>query len=144
MSLVSPTFWDKVIIWLKTPSASRKVAIYCLGALIVFAGLLFAIDRVSGWRSNRQIDKLKANVNVAMQDLQQAQTNIAVEKKLEQQALENVNVATKEYADAVNATVTAKTETNRALQNLASAVNGNRPVNITVNQLEQQLKDLER
>ena len=142
MSLTDPTKFDKLIEWLSTPSKARKALVYAVIGIIALGAILWAANSISNRWSNRQIDKLKANVNAAMVDLQQSQVNIAVGKEIERQALENVNVATQQFTEAVNATDSAKTETNRALQNLASAVNSNRPVNITVDQLEKQLKEL--
>ncbi len=142
MSLVNPNTFEKVWNWLTTASPARKALTYALLGLIVLGGLLFAIDRVSGWYHQRQIEHLKANVNAATDELKGIQANVVIEKVLANQAMENVNVAVKEYANAVNATDTARGETNRALQNMSNAVNGNRPVGVTANDLDRQLKEL--
>lgn len=141
MPLDNPTKFERLLKWVQTPKGI-KVALYCLGALVLLGGILWAVSATQEWWSGRQIDKLKANVNVATKELEQSQANVAKAKQDEQLALQNVNVAVADYTTKTNATDAAKAETDRALRNMANAVNANRNVNLNISDLERRLSEI--
>jgi molecular chaperone DnaK (HSP70) len=124
-------------------SAYKKPLVIGVLLLIALGGTLFLLDRISGWWSGRKIDQARANVNAATQELKDAQANVAKEKQAEAVALEKVKIETNTYLEAVNASDDARTQTNQAIQNMQSAINANRDVNITADQLDQKLKELD-
>jgi hypothetical protein len=132
--------FESIGTWFK---AYKKPLLIAVLLLITLGGLLFLLDRISGWWSGRKIDQIKANVSVATQELKDIQANVAKEKQAEAAALERVKIETNTYLEAVNASNDARTQTNQAIQNMQSAINANRPVNITAEQLDQKLKELD-
>lgn len=124
-------------------SAYKKPLLIVVLLLIALGGTLFLLDRISGWWSGRKIDQIKANVNVATQELKDIQANVAKEKQAEAAALERVKIETNSYLEAVNASNDARTQTNQAIQNMQSAMNANRPVNITADELDRKLRELD-
>ena len=69
MSLTNPNIIDKIRIWLQdahltwTAFKYKRVLIYSLLGLILFAGALFAMDRYENWRRNAQINKARQAVS---------------------------------------------------------------------------------
>ncbi len=141
-TLINPPFYRKALTFFLTPSPARKAVIYAVLGLAVLGTMLYAGTRFMAWRSTKAIDKLKANINAATTELVQVQANINADERDQEVKLENVNKATTEYVTAINATETAKTETNRAITNLHTAVHNKHNVNITVSDLERKLKDI--
>lgn len=123
---------------------NRKVLLIIggLALLLILGWYLLTVGET--WYGNRQIDKLKANVNAALQAVNAARQQVNQDKVEENRALEDVKTATNQYVEAVNATNSARAETNRALTNLSSAVNANHPVGVTVDQVQRQLDDLDK
>ena len=141
MPLDNPTKLERLFAWIKTPKGV-KVALYCLGGIVLLGIVLYIASATSEWWSGRQIDKLKANVNAATKELEQSQANVAKAKQEEQLALQNVNAAVADYTTKTNATDAAKAETDRALRNMANAVNANRNVNLNISDLEKRLNEI--
>lgn len=141
MSLDNPTKTERLLAWIKTPKGI-KVALYCLGGIVLLGAILYVASATREWWSGRQIDKLKANVNVATKELEQSQANVAKAKQDEQLALQNVNAAVIDYTEKTNATDAAKLDTNRAMQNMANAVNANRNVNLNISDLDKRLNEI--
>ena len=141
MSLDSPTKTERFLAWVRTPNGVKAV-LWCVGGLIVLGVFLYATAQVSDWWKGREIDKLKANVNVAVDKLKASQNTVAEAKKEEAVALQAVNNAVQDYTMKTNATDGAKAETNRALQNMANAVNANRNIGITASDLEKRLNEI--
>ena len=125
-------------------SIFSRTGLTIIGLVIVLLFAWWGLTRVYDWYGTRQIDKLKANVNAATEELKQAQANVQQDKIDEAVKLEQVKAATNQYVEAVNATDAAKAETNRALTNLSNAVNANHPVNITADDLQKRLEELDR
>jgi len=114
-----------------------------IGGLILIAIVLFALDRFGTWRSNRDIDKRKANINAVLANIETKESTIAnlqTEVALEKQA---ANIETKALLENINTTEATKEETNRALGNLANA-KGKDTTNSSVADLEKLLKQLEQ
>lgn len=141
MTLANPTTAEKVIEFFKSDPRKRVVLWMVLG-LVVLAGLLFIADRVTGWRDKRVIEVKRAEINAALANLANAQDNLERDKIAEIQHKQDVIEKTERYLNAINATDSARAETNRALQNLGSAVNANRNVGITVADLEKRLNEV--
>ena len=125
-------------------SIVSRTGLTIIGLVIVLLFAWWGLTRVYDWYGTRQIDKLKANVNAATEELKQAQANVQQYKIDEAVKLEQVKAATNQYVEAVNATDAAKAETNRELTNLSNAVNANHPVNITADDLQKRLEELDR
>ena len=125
-------------------SIVSRTGLTIIGLVIVLLFAWWGLTRVYDWYAVRQIDKLKANVNAATEELKQAQANVQQDKVDEAVKLEQVKAATNQYVEAVNATDAAKAETNRALTNLSNAVNANHPVNITADDLQKRLDELDK
>jgi uncharacterized protein YjcR len=140
MSLENPTIIEKGLAIVKT----YRIWFIIGGLVIVLLLVWWAITAGENWYGNRQIDKLKTNVNTALQDVNAKQQQVNQDKVEENRAVENVKIATNQYVEAVNATNAARAETNRALTNLANAVNSNIPVGVNVDQVRKQLDDLDR
>ncbi len=149
MSLTNPNIIDKIRIWLQdahltwTAFKYKRVLIYSLLGLILFAGVLFAMDRYENWRRNAQINKARQDVNVAMQDLANVKSNVNADKDKASQAVANLQMATNTLVSATDASEAARTQTNAALANVAQAVNANLPTNTTADDLKRQLDGLE-
>ena len=125
-------------------SIFSRTGLTIIGLVIVLLFAWWGLTKAYDWYGTRQIDKLKANVNAATEELKQAQANVQQDKVDEAVKLEQVKAATNQYVEAVNATDAAKAETNRALTNLSNAVNANHPVNITADDLQKRLDELDK
>jgi hypothetical protein len=68
--------FESIGTWFK---AYKKPLLIAVLLLITLGGLLFLLDRISGWWSGRKIDQIKANVSVATQELKDIQANVAKE-----------------------------------------------------------------
>ena len=141
MTLANPTTTEKVIEFFKNDPRKRYVLWLFLG-LVVLAGLLFLADRVTGWKDRREIEEKRAAINAALSNLANAQGNLQQDKIAEARHKQDVINKTERYMDAINATDAARAETNRALQNLNSAVNANRNIGITAADLEKRLNEV--
>lgn len=115
---------------------------YLPAGLVLIAAVLFGISKCGTWRSDRDIDKQKANINAALSNIANKesvianlQTEIAVEK-------EAVKHETNSLLNNINATNEAKTQTNAALANLDKARNAN-TTNSSAEQLEKLLEGLQ-
>ncbi len=141
MALDNPTKIERFLAWVKTPNGI-KALLYAGGAIVALGLFLWATSYATKWWQGREIDKLKANVNAATKTLEESQANVAAAKKEEQMALQNVNTAVIDYTEKTNATDAAKLDTNRAMQNMANAVNANRNVNLNIGDLEKRLNEI--
>lgn len=122
----------------------KRIVLYAVGGLILLGAVLFGIDRCSTWNGQRKIDKIKANVNASLANI----ANLEAQKhelELKQAAeLEAAKRNVQDFADAANATVQARTETNKALENLNAVKNSNADVNVSVSDLQKKLEALEK
>ena len=111
----------------------------CAAALIAFWCL---VDGFSTWRWQKGVNRDKANINAALQNIN-SRSGI-IQSLEQQQAIEKqaVNQATQNLVNASNATEAAKIETNKSLANLANAKASN--VNATVDELERKLDQLDK
>lgn len=139
--MTNPTTTEKVIELFKSDSRKRVVLWVILG-LVALAGVLFLADRVTGWRDRRAIESKRTEVNTALANLAAAQSNLQRDKIVEAEHKQDVINKTERYMDAINATNAARGETNRALENLNSAVNANRNIGITAAELEKRLNEV--
>jgi hypothetical protein len=122
----------------------KRLVTIVVGLIAVLLLSWYILTKGEAWYGNRQIDKARANVAIATQDLQKAQANVNQDNVDVAVKLENVKLATNQYVEAVNATDAAKAETNRALTNLSNAVNNNHPVGITADDLQKRLDELDQ
>lgn len=120
----------------------KRYVVYGVLALFLIGGVLYLFEAGGNWNNSRKIDKLKANVNAAVDKLAESQANVAKAKLDEAVQLDRVKKDTEALVVATNATDAAKKETNRALDNLNSAVNANRSVDVTGDNLKRQIKEL--
>jgi biopolymer transport protein ExbB/TolQ len=133
---------DYASIWQSIKDNKGKLSIVALAILLIFVSI-WMYSWGSNYFANRKIKKLQENVNSAMVEaanLKQQAANLEV-KKVEAQA--NVNAATKEYQDNVYGREQVKQETNQALANYQKALNTNTNVDVTAQQLEDKLKELD-
>jgi len=134
MRLLLANIWGWMI-------AHKRVLLYCLAGLLLLAAVLFGMDRCSSWNFASKQDKLKANVNTIIANIEARNAVIANLKEQQAVEAERVKQATAEYLDAINATDATRQETDRALSNLANAANANRG-NVSVKELEEKLRGL--
>jgi hypothetical protein len=138
MSLENPTFLEKA-----TAIAFSKTGLLILGLAIVLIGsVLWMTDCGSGYFFNRGIEKLKTNVNVAVQEA----ANIKREEaNLEQRKIEanaNVNAAVSELQRETYGHEQDKAETNKALANFNKALATNGDIDRTAEDLKRQAERL--
>lgn len=119
---------------LTDPSIIERLKPYKL--LIIGVGLLVLIGVVAGlvgwigdWRFGRDIDRKKANVNVAIDQIKAINANIAAEKKALDEALTNVAVAKDDYLEATNASDGAREAVNASIERMKQAANTKGNVN---------------
>lgn len=118
-----------------------KIIGICFAALALLALVLFTMDRCGSYRFGRDIDKRKANVNAALSNIANIQAQKSELEKQEAVEKERVRIEIENLANAVNATDAQRLETNKALENLNAARNGN-AMNVTVQELEEKLRKL--
>jgi hypothetical protein len=120
-----------------------KIVGLCVAGLVLIGAVLFGIDRCGSWREQRKIDKIKANVNAALVNV----ANIEVKKReleLQQAAeLEAAKRDVEEFNEAANASIEAREEVNKALENVNIARNSN-TTGTTVDELKRKLDRLDR
>lgn len=140
-TLINPPWYRKAFTWALTPSPGRKAVLVVIGLVLLIGGVLLAIDRCGTWRSDRDIEKRKANINAVLANIEIKETTIAnlqTQVELEKQA---ANTEMKQLLENINATEATKVETNAALANLDRAKNAN-TTNSSVKQLEELLEKL--
>lgn len=141
MSLENPSWAEIFVDWFRA-DRTHRIYVWLVVGIIAIGGTLFALDRVSGYKRDRDIKNARIAVNSAAQDLKDAQSK-AIPDQID------VVVKTEKMKEAVNAAVLAvnstdaqKVEVNRASQNLANAVAANRPVDVTAADIEKRLDEL--
>lgn len=113
-------------------SFAKKYRNYLIAGalLLVLIGVsLWIWQATSNWWFNRDLEKKKANVNAALLEVNQLQSNADASKVIANRIIENVNIATQELANATNATDAQRERTNQAIANMQKAANQNRNVN---------------
>lgn len=141
MSLPEPTTLERVVTFFRT-DPRRRIVLWAILGVVVLGALLFAADRITGWRDQRDIDRKRQEINSALANLANAQDRLQRDRMDEAVAAQDVIRKTEDYVNAVNATDAARVETNRALQNLNSAVNAGRNAGITADALEKRLNEV--
>lgn len=121
----------------------KRIVLYCVLGLVVLGGVLFGIDRCSNWRTNRQIDKARANLNAATQELKQAHANLESDKIDEAVKIEKVKEAGNNVANAIQTTEAGKVEIQKATANLANVIAANKPSGVNEMDLQKRLDDLD-
>lgn len=136
MSLTEPNFFERNV------KPHWRIIAYCVAGLAVLGLVLFLFDKCGDYRTNRDIEKRKANINAALSNIAvkegtiaNLQIDVAVEK-------ERVKESVKEHLEAVNASDAVKANTNAKLANLDAARNVN-TTNSSVQDLEDVLRRLE-
>jgi len=126
-----PSKFRKAVDWITTASPTRRIVVVCIVGLLLLLAVLFTVDRCGNYLFARKQDKLKANVNAALSNIEQRNAVIANLK--EQQAVETKDVENnaKEYLEAQQASDAAKAETDKAIENMKKAANANGNVSIT-------------
>jgi len=141
MSLDNPTKLDILIESVKKFKHWKLVGIL-VGVLIAILGLFWLIDGIGSWWTGRGNNKRQANINAHLSNIATKEgtiANLQTEVEIEKSHLVE---ETKEHLKDVNATVEAKTETNKALANLEKAKNAN-TTNSSVQDLEKILEKLQ-
>ncbi len=133
-------FFANILGWASTHKALVAKILGCLAALLL---LWYLLTVFSTWRSTRQIDKARTNVNIAKNNLVNAAANVEAAK---------IDVAAKQqafndYVNTVlvvaNASEAVKANTNAALSNLAAVRASNANVDVTAQQVISQLDELD-
>lgn len=141
MSLAEPNIIERSITaWLDFKY--KRTLIVALLGLVLFALVLFGIDRCDTYRDNQRTEALRANVNAAMAELANVQTDVTKDKQDEAVAIERVRQATIAYLEARNAATGARNAVNEALVNLQEQVNANKPTGTTADDLKRKLDEL--
>jgi hypothetical protein len=139
MSLENPTFLEKA-----TAIAFSKTGLLILGLIIVLVGsALYITDCGSSYFFNRGVDKLKANVNAAINDaanIKQQEANLE-QKKIEANA--NVNAAVSDLQRQTYGHEQDKAITNQALANFNKALASNSNIDRTAEDLKRQIERLD-
>jgi len=138
MSLESPSKLD----WFWRLAPAVKAIIVVVALTVIIGVILFASDRISGWWSTRDINKARANVNAAMNDVKNAKDVVVNDRVDEAVALEKVDEAVKEVIEASTATDEAKEEARKAMANYNAAVAAGRPTGTTEADLDAKLRAL--
>lgn len=136
MSLPEPNKFEQLMAW-----PYLKVTAVGVGLLIVIGLVAFAFESCGDWRFGREIDRKKANVNAAIDQVKAINANIAAEKKAEAEALANVKVAADDYLEATNATDGAREAVNASVERMKQAANTNRG-NVNAADVENALRGL--
>lgn len=141
LSLDNPTKLEQLISWWKGFS-HKDIVIYCVLALILFAGALWGISKLStGWQ-DRGIRKEKQKIDNTIQEIaniKAQQANLA-EKEAEKRG--ELKTDMELLANATFGREEAKKEANQALANYNKAVNANTNVNASLKDLENVLEKL--
>ncbi len=111
---------------------------------MLIGAVLFTFDKCSTWNSNRKIENARKDVSAALSNLANAQANLTTDRIEEARRVEDVKVATNTLLEAQNASEEARTQTNATLANLSNAINANRPVGTTAEDLERRLNELDK
>jgi hypothetical protein len=127
------------------PNIIEKLKPYRL--LIIGVGLLVLIGVVAGligwigdWSFTRSIDKKKANVNAAIDEVKAINANIEAEKKALANAMTNVAIAKDDYLESVNATDGAREAVNASIERMKQAAN--RSGNVNARDVEEAMRGL--
>lgn len=142
MSLENPSYTELALDRWRMASGTVKAIIVCAVILVVVGGVLFTIDRLTGWKQARDIKNARIAVNAAANDLKTAQDALTPDKVDIAVKTIQMQEATNAALLAVNATETQKIEVNRASQNLANAAAANRPVGVSAADIEKRLDEL--
>lgn len=136
MSLPEPNKFEKLMAW-----PYLKVTAIGVGLLVLIGIVAFTFESCGDWRFWREIDKKKANVNAAIDQVKAINANIAAEKKAEAEALANVKVAADDYLEATNATDGAREAVNQSLERMKKAANTNSG-NVNARDVEEAMRGL--
>ena len=143
MSLESPTKLERLAEWLTTASPTRRILVCCVIGIVALGAVLFAFDRFTDWRVDRDVERRKSNINAVVGNIQRIETGIANLNERLAAEKEAANIETQGYLDKVNASRDAREVTNAALSNLANA-KGVNTANSSVKSLEDALEGLEK
>lgn len=142
MSLDNPNKIEKVISWWKS-YPHKDIVMYCILALILFAGALWAISVFSSKWQDRQIKTGKEKVENTLKEI----ANIKAEKdRLDVQEAEKRGELKVDLETLSNATYgrnEAKKEADKALANYDQALKTNTNVNATAEDLKNILEKLQ-
>ncbi len=137
MSLISPTIWTQILVHKRLIG----IALACIAGLLLLLYLFAGIDACN---FNRGQNTRKEAVNAALEEIKVIESNINAEKLKANQLIEQIKVDTAGHLDSINATDAARLETNKALANLEAARTANRNSNVTAEQLERLLNELDK
>ena len=135
MSLDNPTRIEKLISWWKGFS-HKDVVIYCVLALLLLAGALWGISKLStGWQ-DKGIRKEKQKIDNTIKEIEaiKAQQDALAVQEAEKRG--ELQVDLEHLANATYGREEAKIEANQALANYNKSVNANVNANL------QDLKDV--
>lgn len=117
-----------------------RIAGLCVAGLFVFGAVLFGIDRCSSFRFASKQDKLKANVNTTIQQIENRNAVMANLKEQQAADIERVRIENEEYQEAQKLTDAAKAETNKAIENMKNAARTNG--NVSVEEFKEKIRGL--
>lgn len=141
MSLDNPTRIEKLISWWKGFS-HKDVVIYCVLALLLFAGALWGISKLStGWQDRgirKEKQKIKNTIN-EIKDIKAQQEALAIQ---EAEKRGELKVDLETLSNATYGREEAKREANNALANYNKIVNSGANVNATLDDLSNVLEKL--
>src|SRR5712672_2211150 len=103
-TLIKPVPWYRSLAsWLAVPSKGRKALIYAALAFLLLLGILYGASKMSNWWGQRQVDKAKANLNAAVQEVKDAQAKKTEDEKALAVSVEHVKQAANDVVTASNA-----------------------------------------
>lgn len=125
-------------------SPAIKVGILCVAFLVLLGFVLFVVDQCDSKIAHSKIDKARANVNAALEQVNAAKATVANDRVDEAVALDHVKSAANDVITASNATDDAKAQANAALANYNAAVAAKQPTGTTAEDLQRKLDALDQ
>lgn len=132
--------WESVWTWLKD---NRRIVLIIVGLVALFLAVSFTIDRCSKWRANRDIQKKKDAIVTKIEEIKNINANIQADKVAAAAKAAEVNADIEQLHKDIYGLDDAKTVSNAAVANFQKAVQTNTNVNVTADDLENKLKELE-
>lgn len=115
-----------------------------VAAIVGLGVLLYLLTSVDSCRFQSKQDKLKANVNTAIQEIGNINTQIANLNERKAEVKEGIKRDTEDLVKSIDGHEEAKKATNAALANYANAVNSNSNVDRSAEDILKKLEELNK
>jgi hypothetical protein len=143
MSLDNPSKFERTVSWFSGLSLAVKAVVILLPILLVLGAALWFSDMWTGYFADRKADKLKANINAAVDTALSIEKGVANLEIKQEGQLVAANIAVQEFLDEVGASEEQRIESNRALANVEAAKN-TPMANVTAQELKEILGRLDK